>query len=53
MPADFACEPEVTVTVRASNEAAFTGDRVKLQKLVGGLRAILGFERPDTAFTDS
>ena len=49
LPTGFTCKPEVTVTVQAPDESAFTGDRVELQKLIGGLRAILGFECPDIA----
>ena len=52
VPADFTCRPDVTVTVRAPDEAAFTSNRVELQKLIGGLRAILGFECPNTAITN-
>lgn len=51
-PAGFTCATLVTVTVRALDEADFTNKRVELQKLVGGLRAILGFECPKTAITD-
>jgi uncharacterized caspase-like protein len=44
---DFSCGEQVQVTVRAPEASAFAGDRVALQKLVGGLRIILGFECPD------
>jgi hypothetical protein len=51
-PAGFTCASLVTITVRAPDALAFTNKRVELQKLVGGLRAILGFECPKTAITD-
>lgn len=44
LAAGFTCRPDVTVTVRAPDDASFTTNRVELQKLVGGVRAILGFE---------
>ena len=47
MPADFSCGEQAEVTVRAPDPAAFAGDRVALQKLVGGLRIMLGFECAD------
>jgi uncharacterized caspase-like protein len=47
VPGDFACAPQVTVTVRAPEPALFGGDRIALQKLVGGLRIMLGFECQD------
>ena len=36
VPADFSCGEQAEVTVRAPDRAAFAGDRVALQKLVGG-----------------
>jgi len=51
IPAGFACGPKVTVTVRAPDDSAFTGDRLKLQKLIGGLRTILDYECPKTVIT--
>jgi uncharacterized caspase-like protein len=47
VPGDFACTEQATVTVRAQDPAAFAGDRVALQKLLGGLRIMLGFECPN------
>jgi hypothetical protein len=52
VPAGFACETEMTVTVQAPDDSAFEANRMKLQKLVGGLRAALGFECPGTPITD-
>ena len=52
VPAGFTCSPDVTVTVRSPDEASFTNKRVELQKLIGGLRAILGFECPNTPITN-
>lgn len=51
-PAGFACGKEVTVTVRAPEEAVFARNRVELQKLIGGLRAILGFECPNATISN-
>jgi hypothetical protein len=45
-PEGFNCE-EPTVEVRAPAGSAFQGDRLKLQKLVGGLRIMLAYECPD------
>lgn len=39
-----ACRETLPIMVHAPAAAAFTGDRKALQKLIGGLRAILGFE---------
>lgn len=44
---DFSCGEQVEVTVRAPEPSMFGGDRVALQKLVGGLRIMLGFECPN------
>jgi uncharacterized caspase-like protein len=47
VPGDFVCSEQATVMVRAQDPAAFAGDRVALQKLLGGLRIMLGFECPN------
>jgi uncharacterized caspase-like protein len=47
VPGDFVCGEQATVMVRAQDPAAFAGDRVALQKLLGGLRIMLGFECPN------
>lgn len=39
-----ACRATLPVTVHAPDASAFTGDRKELQKLIGGLRLMLGFE---------
>ena len=46
VPGEFVCGEQATVTVRAQDPAAFAGDRIALQKLLGGLRIMLGFECP-------
>lgn len=40
------CAAEGTIYVDAADPAAFAGDRLELQRLVGGLRAILPLECP-------
>lgn len=45
-PQDFTCDSEATVIVRALDESAFGGDQIALQKLLGGLRVMLGIECP-------
>jgi uncharacterized caspase-like protein len=44
---DFVCGEQATVMVRAQDPTAFAGDRIALQKLLGGLRIMLGFECPN------
>ena len=41
---EFVCAGRVNVGVLGKSEAAFAGERRALQRLVGGVRAILGFE---------
>jgi hypothetical protein len=40
------CGERVRLTVRASDPSVFEGDRLELQRLIGGARGILGFECP-------
>lgn len=40
----FKCADSMTVKVIADNESVFTGDRVELQRMLGGLRASLSFD---------
>ncbi|VAW78074.1 hypothetical protein MNBD_GAMMA15-1111 [hydrothermal vent metagenome] len=40
------CANNVTMNLVASNTAAFSGDSRSLQKLLGGIRATMGFECP-------
>src|SRR5918996_4661364 len=47
VPGDFVCGEQATVMVRAQDPTAFAGDRIALQKLLGGLRIMLGFECPN------
>ena len=47
VPGDFQCGEQAEVTVRAPDPSPFAGDRIALQKLLGGLRIMLGFECPD------
>ena len=44
---DFVCGEQATVMVRAQDPTVFAGDRIALQKLLGGLRIMLGFECPN------
>ena len=41
---NFSCEKEVSINIEATDDNAFKGDRAGLQKLLGGVRAALGFE---------
>jgi hypothetical protein len=43
---DAICTPALQVTVRAPDAQSFRGDRPVLQKLVAGVRAMVGFECP-------
>lgn len=45
---DYKCSKTVPLTVRSSTDEAFVGDRVELQRLLGGLRIVVGFECPET-----
>ena len=44
---DFSCAQQVSVTVRGQDAKAFSGNRIDLQKLIGGLRSALAFECPE------
>ncbi len=46
VPKNFSCADSVQVTVHAPDETAFTGDRIKLQRLIGGVRGKFGFDCP-------
>lgn len=40
------CRPQMQLAVRSADSAAFRGDRINLQKLIGGSRAVLEGECP-------
>lgn len=40
------CSKSVDLAFRSDNPAVFSGDRAEVQKILGGLRAIMGFECP-------
>ncbi|MEH6476224.1 MAG: peptidoglycan-binding domain-containing protein [Sneathiella sp.] len=44
---DYKCGKTIPLTVRSGSEDAFTGDRVELQRMLGGLRVVFGFECPE------
>lgn len=44
VPDDFACGEQVGVRIVSKKRGVFEGDRRALQRLIGGVRAILGFE---------
>ncbi len=46
VPKNFSCADSVQVIVYAPDETAFTGDRIKLQRLIGGVRGKFGFDCP-------
>ena len=43
---NFGCAPSASVTVRAPEASAYTGDRIALQRLLGTVRAGLGADCP-------
>ena len=49
VPDDMSCSDTVAVWMIASDKAAFEGDRRAVQRLVGGIRAVLGIECPDAS----
>jgi hypothetical protein len=44
---DYECSKTVPLTVRSNTDDAFVGDRVELQRLLGGLRIMFAFECPE------
>jgi len=44
VPDDFTCAQRVKVWVISPSPGAFRGDRIKLQRLMGSVRAALGFQ---------
>lgn len=41
---DFSCSPRVHLKLRSESKGVFSSDRPKLEKLVGSVRAVLGFQ---------
>ncbi|WP_085463150.1 hypothetical protein [Mesorhizobium australicum] len=44
LPDDFACAAKARITVRADDPAYFNSDRANLEKMIAGVRAVLGFQ---------
>ena len=47
LPDNFECSTTIPFIIRSKSEELFIGDKVELQKLLGGLRVVFQFECPE------